>query len=313
MARPKSIEWADRVAIFVEFRRTQKVWPTARKFGVARSTVDAIIREFEEEGFSRKRRLDLPPEMLTAMQQAHMDSILGPIQGEAEDIMSFAVGQLNKGPRDDDEAERQRAEKLPLFVTPEFEWHLKGSKIDNDFFAARKAALDCVRQGRQVWQSLKDSLVELCGLPLHPRTNAFFGGDFPAGLLVDLVDLMRSAFRDQEFRRREPGPEWLDWSVNTDARRVLKLQGKFVAVGNPEQHLQVMAGVERFRAERFRTLQREFAEFEQLHADLGLMFKVASSARAKITVTDLKRMVCPACPYPEATVHADGMTAKGAN
>ena len=131
MSRPKSIPWYERVRIFVDFRKTGKILPTAKLHHVARSTVSAIVSEFETDGFSRSPRSNVPTDMLREMQDRHLKQILGPIRGSNDpDIAEFKIGTLNLGPGTDDDKGRQAAEKEPLLISEEILWHLKGTKAE---------------------------------------------------------------------------------------------------------------------------------------------------------------------------------------
>ena len=63
-------------AVFRSHRLLGKVLPTAKKHRVARSTVLAVLREFESAGFSRRPRLSLSPEVLLQLQITHLDDVI---------------------------------------------------------------------------------------------------------------------------------------------------------------------------------------------------------------------------------------------
>ena len=96
MARPKSIPWRERVSIFIDYRRSGKVQPTAKSHGVARSTVSAIVSEFEKEGFSKKPRANLPVATLRAMQDKHVEGLWQLLHG-SDDQDQISVGRSHLG------------------------------------------------------------------------------------------------------------------------------------------------------------------------------------------------------------------------
>ena len=102
MPRPKSITYEKRAQVFLAYRQSgRKVNPVANRYGIARSTVSVIVREFEDMGFSEEPRAKVSADLLNEMQQQHIVSLL--------ELPRLGVGRLNRGPGNDNEAERQRA------------------------------------------------------------------------------------------------------------------------------------------------------------------------------------------------------------
>jgi len=81
MPRTRKVPSEIRVAVFLDYRRLGKVYPVAKKHGLARSTVDWILDEFRRDGFSDTRRLDLPGAVLARIQEEHIQQVLPSLQG----------------------------------------------------------------------------------------------------------------------------------------------------------------------------------------------------------------------------------------
>ena len=76
MPRPRSIKWETRLAIFLDYRRRRKVYPIAKRYGIARSTVSAIVNEFKEMGFAVAPRPSLSSTILAQAQEHHLREVL---------------------------------------------------------------------------------------------------------------------------------------------------------------------------------------------------------------------------------------------
>ena len=306
MPRPKSIPWQKRVSIFVDYRRSGKVLPTSKLHGVARSTVSRIIKEFVDEGFSTKPRPNLPPEMLCEIQEKHLDGLLALMRGsESDDPLAYEIGPLNLGPTADDEEERQRVEKAPVFISEEAAWHLKDTEAEQVLIIAQIAVRDNVQRWREAWRDLRSELESACELPELPQLPEVRDMEPEPRILPELGGFLSRSFTDPAFKKQPPSFEWLNWGVPDDARSVLRLHGQYVAVGSAEDHKKVKRGVARFIAENFREYQRRFLELHHLRRDLHLMDQITEQKRAEISESDVRQSICPACPYPEASVTAN--------
>ena len=72
--------------------------PVANRYGIARSTVGVIVREFADMGFSEEPRAKVSADLLNEMQRQHIVSLV--------ELPRLGVGRLKLGPGDDDEAGR---------------------------------------------------------------------------------------------------------------------------------------------------------------------------------------------------------------
>ena len=310
MARPKTIPWVIRVSVFLAYRRNGgKVYPVANDHGIARSTVNIIVKEFQDMGFSDMPRANVSPQYLMEMQEQHLQNVLHPSGGPLgpDRLTAMAVGNLDLTPATNEEEALKLAEADPLFVQEELEWHLKGTAAERVIQEARNAARDFRRRDHAAWHDLRPALEAACKLPERSSLPA---QDREPHLLPALKQRLRNSFFDRPFQRQTPGLEWLEWDVYPDDPLVLRLKREWVAVGGPDDHQRVKSGVADFLANNFPNFQRRFVEVERLRWDLGLFQQVLGKTIGSVQEEEIRRRICPACPYPEAQQEPDSDTGK---
>jgi hypothetical protein len=304
MPRPKSITWETRVAVFLSYRQNGgKVNPVANRFGIARSTVNVIVKEFVDLGFTDRPRASVSTQFLQQMQEQHIQRVLypsgepqGPDAGPGH-LVAAALNHLNVNPANDEETALKLAEDDPLFVPEELEWHLKDTAAQRVIQEARNAARDFHLRDHAAWRDLRLALEAACGLSE--------GADYPSGqdrephLIKALKNQLRNSFFDRPFKFQAPTPDWLEWDVYPEDPLVLRLKRQIVAVGGLEEHQRVKDGVAGFLTNSYREFQRRFVEVERLRSDLGLFQQVLTTTVASVSEEDIRRRICPACPYPE--------------
>ncbi len=96
MSRKRNIPWETRISIFLDYRQLKKVYPTAKRQGIARSTVSAIVNEFKDMGFSETPRPDLSPPILTLAQEHHLRAVVELLQ-QAQDVKLFDPSDWLRG------------------------------------------------------------------------------------------------------------------------------------------------------------------------------------------------------------------------
>jgi len=295
MPRPKTITWDKRVAVFLDYRRSgKKVNPVANRYGIARSTVRVIVREFQAMGFSEVPRAKVSKAMLKEMQEQHIASLM--------QLARKGVGRLNLGPGTGNEASRQEAIADPLTIRDESRWHLKGTKAEQIIEEATDADRDYLRRESEAWQDLRLALEGACQLP---ERDGEIRQDPEPHLLPALTARLREAFFSAAFLAESPSPDWLQWDLAPDEPAVLRLQGERIGIGNTEDHQRIKQGVTAFLATAFQKHQRSFTEVERLRQDMGLIDGIFGKAVEAITEDDIRRGICPACPYPEAGLELD--------
>jgi hypothetical protein len=182
------------------------------------------------------------------------------------------------------------------------QWHLKGTDAEQVIQTAHSAACDFHRRDYAAWRDLRLALEESCKLP---QRNGSSYQDQEPHLLPDLMSQLRDAFFDWHFRSQAPTPDWLEWDVAPDDSRVLRLRGKDAAVGSSEKHEHIRSGVADFLTSRFRKFQSRFLEVERLRLDLRLFQTVLGKSVGAVQEDEIRRRICPACPYPESQQELD--------
>ena len=310
MARPKTIPWEKRVSVFLTYRRNGgKVYPVANRYGIARSTVNVIVKEFVDMGFSDGPRANVSPEYLKEMQEQHLQDVLRPSGGPSgpDRLTAMAVGNLDVSPATNEEEALKLAEADPLHVPEELQWHLKGTAAERVIQEARNAARDFHRRDHAAWRDLRLALEAVCQLP---ERSSPANQDREPYLLPALKNRLRNSFFDRPFQRQAPTSDWLEWDVQPDDLLFLRLKREQVAVGSSEEHQRVRSGVVDFLSNSYRDFQRRFVEVERLRWDLGLFQQVLGKTVGSVQEGEVRRRICPACPYPEALQEPDGDTVR---
>ena len=298
------------MAVFLTYRQKGgKVNPVALRYGIARSTVNVIVREFVELGFADRPRASVSIEFLQQMQEQHIQRVLYPLgetqvsEGGPGHLVAAALNQLNLTQATDEEGALKMAEDDPLLVPEELQWHLKDTAAERVIQEARNAARDFHQRDRAAWRDLRAALEVACGLP--EREIDLGGQDIEPHLLSAVRKRMHNSFLDPRFRIQAPKGDWLEWDVLPDDPLVLRLNRESAAVGGPEDHQQVKDGVAGFLTRKYRDLQRRFIEVERLQSDLWLLKQVLANTVSSVSEEDIRRRICPACPYPEVQQEVD--------
>ena len=296
MPRPKAILWKKRVEVFLEYRvGGGKVNPVANRHHIARSTVRVIVKEFEDFGFSSQPRAKVSVNLLMGMQEEHVANILK--------LSGLGVGMLNIGTDTDDEEQRQTALDEPLPVEDESRWHIRDTKIESVIQEATEATRDFLQKESDSWRALSLALEEVCDLPERRGESR---EDPDPHLLPGLRRILQDAFFDKAFLVELPSPEWLVWSVAPDEAEALILRRRWVAIGSEDNHQRIKEGVAPFLAGGFKYHQRRFSETRRFRQDMVLMQGVVGKSLKEANMEDeIRRGICPACPYPEASLSQD--------
>lgn len=293
MPRPKSILWNTRVAVFLAYRKLgRKVNPVANQFKIARSTVSAIKKEFEDLGFADGPRAKAPQEWLTQMQEAHLRDVVGRVaSGNLGQFVS--LGEMDIGPGTGAQGARDALARDPFPISEEMKWHLRGTHAEPVITDATKSRNAFLEREIKAWDDLQGALDQACGLPVREQPPT----DGTSCLLQALVHRMRNACVADNLRGRAPT---LDWNTHKDDPRGLRLNNEPVAVCGPDEREGVEQGVAAFVATKFPSFQRTFAELERLRRDMGFLKEIVRTEVAKVDEPLIRQGICPSCPYPEA-------------
>ncbi len=292
MPRPKSIPWEKRVQVFLAYRKTgRKVNPVANRYRIARSTVSVIVKEFVDMGFSEAPRVKVSEDLLQEMQQQHLVSLV--------ELPRFGVGRLKLGPATDNLKKRQEAISDPLPIHDESRWHLKGTKAERVIEEARNANRDYLRRESDAWQGLRLTLEEGCQLP---ERDWEILQDLEPHLLPALNRRLRDSCFDGAFLAEPPPPSWLQWDLEPHDPEVLRLPGEPFGIGSPEDHQRIKEGVAAFLDPAFQKQQKRFSKVQRLRQDMELIDGILEKEVQAIREDDVRRGICPRCPYPEVSL-----------
>ena len=289
MARPKSIQPEKRLTVFLSYRRCGgKINPVAKDFGFSRATVRAIVKEFLKMGFSERPRAAVSTALLVEMQEQHL-AILVQLPG-------MGVGPLNLELSTDNDNKNPQSKSEILPVSEESLWHLRGTAAEQVIQETRTAFRDFLDSETEAWRSLSHTLEEECQLLEGHSNNA---NDAKPRLLPALKQRLHDAFLNEEFLVNPPPQSWLQWDLDPGDSRTLRLNGRPVGTGVPEDHQKIRVGVSAFLRDNFQEHQKRFYELERLRRDMILLGGIVEKTLGAITEEEIRRGVCPACPYPE--------------
>ncbi len=184
-------------------------------------------------------------------------------------------------------------------IQDESSWHLKGTRADRVIEEATNGNRDYLRRESEAWQSLRLALEEACHLP---EGDGAIRQDPKPHLLPALKRRLWIDFFDGAFPAEPPPPSWLEWDLEPDEPQVLRLRGEPIGIGSTEDHQRIKEGVKAFLATAFREHQRRFSDVERLRQDMGLIDGILDKKLRAITEDDVRRGICPSCPYPEASL-----------
>lgn len=297
MPRTRNISWERRDRIFLAFRRAGKIYPVARQFNLARSTVDGIVREYREEGFAAQPRAQLSTETLAKAQEYHLREVLAD-RGRFEHLPLTVPhdrirGRLGPEMALSDGYNDPAALPDPIRLTPRLAWHVKGTEAARLIAELRSAVRtydwDCL----SLWRACRDILVE----PASPSAPPWPITATPEAGPVSGPCHFHTAFVDLLYRMLLGGLPPPDEVEPAGGR--LMVGGVVMALGDPQDH-------PRFEAKGRHAVQRctqslgsRAHELEGLYGDLRHVEAILRDALDNLELADLQQRICPECPYPE--------------
>ena len=303
MARPRSIPYDIRAAVFLSYRRLgKKVYPTAKRYRIARSTVGAIVKEFLMEGFSEEPRASLSPTILAQAQEHHLRAVVAELRQlhrlaldppiERQGAVVSQDGVL----RELSDADLMRLDPLPLGEA--LTWHLKGTGAERISQEARHAVQVYNRRCADIWREVCSALEDKCGRPAGTWPALNKPGDTPR-FFYTLVDLAyREAFKAKPCFT--PPPQ--DWKPSPSEPKVLTTGSVDVAAGEPKDHLKVKEGARDFLETAIGVFQKRATELIALHRDLTYLPDIVEEGLGLVDEQVVRKGICPLCPYPEVNL-----------
>lgn len=298
MPRTTSITSEDRTQAFLAWRRGgRKVYPIAKQFQIARSTLSGIVQEFLDQGFSDRPRANVSQETLLALQTAHLEAIHQQLAPEEEtspfDLMEIRKLDLTSATNEANAQDLLNVDPLP--VSAEFLWHLRETSAARIIQEARGAAQDFHCRDLESWQALRQDLEAACRLQVIEDSEA----KEKPHLMLTIVSQIRNSFFDPTLQEKKSPGEWITWSRDRNVTRYLLANGQRAAVGTEDDHQQVRNGVDSFLRNAHQEHRTRFREIERLRRDLALLQDLLNEALRAVTREQIHSGICPACPYPE--------------
>lgn len=301
MPKAKVIPWKRRVDIFLDYRRAgKKVYPTANKHNIARSTVRSVVEEFMKDGFADAPRPTLSSATLEAAQKLHLqktvDELKTPLGIRLIEPAERVRGGLEPVENPLDMTPGPIAALDPIWMSETLEWHLRGTEAERVVLDGRQAINDYDERCLSLWEDISSGLEDSCSLPVY---NFYKGDDMPDRpyVLHNLVDSLYHALWPALPPSELPD---LQWQISRADTAVYMALAAMAAVGSTSEHDAVRKGTEKFLAVSWEGLQSRAGELSRLYTDLGYLKEVISSTFGEVAEEVVRRAICPVCPYPEA-------------
>ena len=303
MPRTRTIPWEVRLSIFLDFRQLKKVYPTAKRHGIARSTVSAIVEEFREMGFSLAPRPELSAKVLTLAQEHHISAVMESLQqaqlANLTDPREGLRGGLTPEDALGEQAGPLAAQMDPLPLDEAVTWHLKGTEAGQMVQEARKAIRVYSQRCLELWREIRTDVEGVCRLPVRTYCGPDQRGPGPH-IFHTMVDEIYKAMLNGPSRSGKSAEDLPCWNLAQNSPSVLRTGGTEVAVGGPEDHQRVKLGVESLHRNKSRDYAQRLLELTRLYQDLKYVKEISAEALGSATLEEIRGSVCPACPYPEA-------------
>lgn len=305
MARPRKIPWDRRVQIFLDYRRLQKVYPTARAHKIARSTVTAIVNEFRAAGFAPAARPALSSGMLTLAQELHLSEVVAQLGEPLTLDLSEPSRSGRAGLEPEDALHEDALEKImsdPFRLSDSLVWHLRGTPAEEAVQEGRKAVGDYNQRCLALWWEIRSGLEDSCKLPVCRYAEGKDETPDKPHIFHGLVDMLYQALWSGSPPPAPPPAISLDWDTGREDPDVLIARSNLVAVGSSTDQEAVKCGTKKFLAENEETLHGRAGELTRLYDDLAYLKDIVGDQFDRVTKDDVCKGICPACPYPEGEI-----------
>lgn len=122
-------------------------------------------------------------------------------------------------------------------------------------------------------------------------------------LFDSLVDVIykRALDKNDEYGSRQT--KEINWRSDPDSK-VLRANGIRAAVGDSSVHENVQRAVNLLEDGSTKELDSEAFQVRLLYEDLEYLKRVILQDMAEISEDELKKGICPRCPYPEVAAHS---------
>ena len=303
MPRPPTIPWETRVQVFLDFRRLKRVYPTAKRHGIARSTVNVIVKEFVDRGFSAAPRVDLPPNLLALAQQHHRSEMVERL-GKGFTLYRNKPGpNMHAGMTPEeamaDDALAKVAELRAPLLEENLLWHLRGTEANRTVHEVRQALRHYDQRCLSLWLDIRRGLEGACELAVY-STLSPKAGERDRGIYYLLVDRVYRDIFDAPPHSEGPPDYREEWSYESESS-THRLHGETVTIGGEEVGQVVQQGTEEYLKQNFPIIHRRAIDLTHQYRDLEYLSRIVSDALEKIDPEEISCGICPGCPYPEAS------------
>lgn len=252
------------------------------------------------QGKAQDRHIEEVLEQLHKLRPLHLfspgDSIL---RQDGLGIMTYQAALSQ-------DAEERLGVAQSIHLSEEIAGHLKGTKAKEVLDAAVQEVTPYNRRRLALWQSIRTSLEKECGLPVRFLPFPFLGAAAPPCLHANLVDTVYQMLFEFAAGAKglQPDQSWWLPIATPHGPPYLAFRLAAAAIGIPFDSTlvpQIQDGVARCVKDIFAQHESEARELERLRHDrLRHLVGVVAEAFQGIQEEEVRRGVCPACPYPES-------------
>ena len=299
--------WEERIEVFLLYRRNRgKIYPTATKLGLSRSTVLGVVKVFLSSCFSNQPRADVSDHLLSRAQELHEKRIsqsLNELRFELTPPEKMTWSEQAIDQYAPEQSEASQPEKSP--ASQDLLWHLRSTTFEDSIRRMESALRDYEERCKALWLNFASRLengAEIRLIRIEEWQKEQTKGMQPA-LFDSLVDVIykRALEKIDEYGSR-PIKE-INWRSDPDSK-VLRANGIRAAVGDSSVHENVQHAVKLLEDSSSTGLDPEAFQVRLLYEDLEYLNKVILQDMAEVTEADLKQGICPRCPYPEVAAHS---------
>ena len=294
--------WEERIEVFLLYRRNRgKIYPTAKELGLSRSTVSGVVNAFLSSGFSKQPRADVSDHLLSRAQELHEKEMSLSLNGLRFELtppekMTWSEQAIDQYAPEQSEA--SQPEKSP--TSQDLLWHLRSTTFEDSIRQMDSALRDYEERCKALWFDFAlrlDDHAEIRLIRIEEWQKEQTEGMQPA-LFDSLVDVIyrRALEKIDEYGSR-PIKE-INWRSDPDSK-VLRANGVRAAVGDSSVHENVQHAVKLLEDGSTKELNSEAFQVRLLYEDLEYLKRVILQDLAEISEADLKKGICPRCPYPE--------------
>ncbi|MCH8064013.1 MAG: hypothetical protein IH861_16090, partial [Chloroflexi bacterium] len=197
-----------------------------------------------------------------------------------------------------EQSEASQPEKSP--ANQDLLWHLRNTTFEDSIRQMESALRDYDQRCRALWINFARRLEDHAKtrlIKIEEWQNEQNEGMQPA-LFDSLVDVIYRRALDKIDEYGSRPIKGINWRSDSDSK-VLWANGIRAAVGDSSVHEHVQHAVKLLEDGSTKELDSEAFQVRLLYEDLEYLKRVILQDLAEISEADLKKGICPRCPYPE--------------